>query len=278
MSITGQIFVLLGLALVLLAGPVASAEDEQGWTNVTVIMADGTRHENVTVSWALEGYQLALIAQDGTGIMLGPLNIASIQDASGSDITQAVADVCPADDVGFALLGDDRTVPFTFKVMLGAGGSGAMTTGDGSGSPVWAGFAGLRIGGVKRMHLHALYRRQQMAAAYGASGGQVTGASHEIHIMLGYRLKHPLENNNYAYLEAGLALMDYDQKISTAGGGEIPSAGWESGLTVQGGAVLPLSDSFAVDLGALFMVRPPLVEDGGSQGMLFGLNVGLTFR
>ena len=152
--------------IALILAPAAWAEGPV-WEGVTVHTEDGGALENVSVEWILEGYNLRVTAADGSRTVLGPLRVTSIIDAGGRDITNEVAEACPADDVHFALLGDARTVPFTFKAMFEVGCSGAYAIGDGAGGAVGAVYGGLRVAGGERFHVHLAYRRQHLAEAFG---------------------------------------------------------------------------------------------------------------
>ncbi len=269
-AVTGC-FVALLLALAVPAVAVKS------WHHVSVTTADSTLYEDVSLAWGLSGYSINLTAADGTKTVLSPSQVASIRDSTGADITNAVAEASPADDVGFALIGDERAVPFEFNVLLAAGGTGGLIKGEGSFSPTGAFLAGARISLGSHAHINLMYRRQRVVETVSANAMEISGNTNELHFLVGYRTTPSLQNPNYSYLELGVALIQFSKMFNADRLAWTDDGGSGLGVTLQGGLVIPLSSKVGLDLGGIFMMRPTLVEDISTPGLLIGINAALTF-
>jgi len=256
---------------------VASADTpETTWDHVNVALVDSTVYHDVSLAWKLEGYSLEITKSDGERINVGPMAVTKITDRNGLDITNDVADLSPATNAKFALLGDKKTIPFQFKAMFLAGVSGVLTNTDDSHKPLGAVLVATRIALDERAHFSLFYRRQQVAESISAGGGSFSTNAHEIHLLLGLRTTHPRRNNNYGYMEAGVALINFDQRYDNNSNSWVSNNSNEVGLTLQGGVVIPFSENFAVDLSGILEYRPSLVIDGGESGIMVGLNVALV--
>jgi hypothetical protein len=241
-----------------------------------VTTTTGTSYEDVSVVWTLEGFSLRMTAPDGTETDLRPSEVAAIHDSDGNDITNAVADANPATNVDFALIGDRRIVPLTFDLMLTGGGGGALYQAGGGLDPTWAVSGGVRIGLGERFHVHTQYRRQRIVEPVHTTGGEITDFTDELHLLLGFRATHPRENNNYHYVELGLAAVRFPDRYHAGRRSWNGRGGTGAGFTLQGGVVYPFSSRVGLDLTGTFMLRPTLVEDSSSTGLLFGINAALA--
>ena len=254
----------------------ADPADPAAWQHVSVTMVDGVEHRDVTLTWALEGYSIKLVSPEGEETLLSPTRIVAILDSGGHEITDQVADASPATDASFALLGEGRVTPFLFDLMLTVGVSGTMNKGEGSFHFGGAALAGARISLGSRTHIHLLYRRQGITEEAHGYGGTISTNANELNLLFGLRLNHPRKNNNYSYIEMGLSLIGYDNRFNEESGAWVGGGVSGPGVTVQGGVVIPFSSRVGLDLGGIFMVRPPLVEDSRDPGLLFGLNAALA--
>ena len=252
------------------------ADSDSIWRHVNVTSVDGETLTDVTVAWGLAGFSLKVTAPDGREIGFSPAQVAMITDSEGNDITNIVAAASPASTVKFALLGDERSTPMHFTVMAAAGGTAGLLKGAGDFEPVGAFHAGARVRICSWSHLHVLYRRQQIGESVIHGDGDVSTSSNEVHILLGSRMTHPRRNNNYTYLEAGVALVKYTRRFNEdlTIVDELPD--WRSGFSFRGGAVLPLTEHIGLDLGAILMTRPSLIENSMEPDILIGLNVAVA--
>ena len=269
---------LLSIFVTLAIPAVADQPAPRYWHHVGVTTSEGALHEDVTLAWGLSGYSIILTAADGTETVLSPSQVASIRDSSGADITNAVADASPATDVGFALIGDERAVPFEFSVLLAAGGTGGLIKGDGGFSPTGAIIAGARVSLGSHAHLNFMYRRQRVVETVHTNDTEISGNANELHFLVGYRTTPSLQNPNYSYLEMGVALVQFSRMFNSDRLEWTDDGGSGLGVTLQGGLVLPLSSRVGLDLGGIVMMRPTLVEDISTPGLLVGINAALTFR
>ena len=269
---------LLSIFVTLAIPAFADQPSPRSWHHVSVTTSEGALHEDVTLAWGLSGYSINLTAADGTETVLSPSQVASIRDSSGADITNAVADASPATDVGFALIGDERAVPFEFNVLLAAGGTGGLIKGDGGFSPTGAIIAGARVSLGSHAHLNFMYRRQRVVETVHTNDTEISGNTNELHFLVGYRTTPSLQNPNYSYLEMGVALVQFSRMFNSDRLEWTDDGGSGLGVTLQGGLVLPLSSRVGLDLGGIVMMRPTLVEDISTPGLLVGINAALTFR
>ncbi|MEN8007792.1 MAG: hypothetical protein ABFS42_12305 [Candidatus Krumholzibacteriota bacterium] len=267
---------LIALFVALAVPALADQPTPQVWHHVSVTTADSTLYEDVSLAWGLSGYSINLTAADGTETTLSPSQVAAIRDSSGADITNAVADASPATDVDFALIGDRRAVPFEFKVLLAAGGTGGLISGDSSFSPTGAFFAGARVGLGSHIHLNCMYRRQRVVDTVHPHDTEISANANEFHLLVGYRTTPSLQNPNYSYLEMGLALVQFSEMFNAERNAWTGDGSSGLGVTLQGGLVIPLSSKVGLDLGGILMARPTLVEDISSPGLLIGINAALT--
>jgi hypothetical protein len=270
------------VALIFLVGVLphhatAAPDTATSWTHVTVVATDGARHADVSLAWALGGYLLELTGSDGTVSTLAPLQVRAVLAFDGRDITDEVGAACPADDIDFQLLGEGSRVPFVFGAMIDAGFGGAVGNAEDGGSVTPVGLAGVRIAASERVHLRVGVRRLQQAEGTEVSGVNVEAHATDLLVMVGARLKHPRENDNYSYLEGGLVWTHFDQTFDAMGVITANDATNNPGLTVQGGAVLPLGPRLGVDISGLLMLRPSLITDN-DHSLHAGINVALTFR
>jgi hypothetical protein len=272
----GLALALLLLLLPLLSAGPASAADPT-WHPVTVITVDGQRHENVRVTWKLDGFLLRLRAADRTVTDLNPRVVANIVDAAGRDITREVADASPS-TAGFAVLGDLRSEPFRLGWALDAGGSAGLTGGYGGFEPSGAWFAGLRRGLGTRFHLRAQYRNQHVREQVPPHGATLGTWSDEAALLLGYRPVHPRRNSNLVYLELGPTLVRWRETHDAETGFLTGGSRTKPGLLLRGGVVFPVSRRLGLDLGGLVSARPPLAEGQGTVGWVLGLNLALVVR
>ena len=256
--------------------PVAGQTDPVSWPHVTVSTTSGTVFEDVTVAWSLAGYSLKITHDDGRESELRPSEVATIRNAAGQDITNTVAEANPATDVNFALIGDQRIIPFEFALMLTGGGSGAMYQAGGDMDPTWSIFGGARISLGSRIYVNAQYRRQRVVEPVHAVGGEVSTDTNELHMMVGFRVTHPRENNNYHYVELGVSVISFPERFNAERGTWNDRGGSGAGFTLQGGVVYPISLRVGLDLGGTFMLRPALIEDSGNTGLLLGINAALA--
>ena len=267
----------LVVLFVTLAVPaVADQPAPQSWHHVSVTTADSTLYEDVSLAWGLSGYSINLTAADGTETVLSPSLVAFIRDSSGTDITNAVAEASPATDVGFALIGDERAIPFEFNVLLAAGGTGGLISGDSSFSPTGAFFAGARVSLGSHAHINFMYRRQRVVDTVHPNDTEISANANELHLLAGYRTTPSLQNPNYSYLELGVALVQFSKMFNSERNAWTDDGDAGIGVTLQGGLVIPLSSKVGLDLGGILMVRPTLVEDISSPGLLIGINAALT--
>ncbi len=269
---------LLSIFVTLAIPAFADQPAPRSWHHVSVTTSEGALHEDVTLAWGLSGFSINLTAADGTETVLSPSQVASIRDSSGADITNAVADASPATDVGFALIGDERAVPFEFSVLLAAGGTGGLIKGDGGFSPTGAIIAGARVSLGSHAHLNFMYRRQRVVETVHTNDTEISGNTNEFHFLVGYRTTPSLQNPNYSYLEMGVALVQFSRMFNSDRLEWTDDGGSGLGVTLQGGLVLPLSSRVGLDLGGIVMMRPTLVEDISTPGLLVGINAALTFR
>ena len=267
---------LVALFVTLAIPAVADQPVPRSWQHVSVTTSEGSLYEDVSLAWGLSGYSINLTAADGTETVLSPSQVASIRDSSGTDITNAVAEASPATDVGFSLIGDERAVPFQFNVLLAAGGTGGLIKGDGNFSPTGAFLAGARINLGSHAHLNLMYRRQRVVETVHTNNTEISANTNELHFLLGYRTTPSLQNPNYSYLELGVALVQFSEMFNADRLDWTDDGGSGLGVTLQGGLVIPLSQKVGLDLGGILMVRPTLVEDTSSPGLLIGINAALT--
>lgn len=274
------ISILLGLFLFQLTAlapkPAAGQTDPVSWHHVSVTTNSGTTYEDVSVTWKLEGYSLNLTHADGTETDLRPSEVETIHDSNGLDITNAVAEASDATDENFALIGDKRVVPFEFGLMLTAGGSGAMYQAGGGFDPTFAFLGGARISLSSWAYLSAQYRRQRIVEPVHSLGGDISTDTNELHFLVGFRVTHPKENNNYHYVELGVSVVQFPERFNDERGTWNDSGSTGTGFTLQGGMVFPFSSRVGLDLGGSFMLRPTLVEDSSETGLLLGINVALA--
>jgi len=256
---------------------VIADSQEIKWDHVNVALADETVYNDVTVAWKLEGYSMEITRADGVRVNISPTLIAKITDSDGVDITNEVAGLSPATDMSFALLGDEKTIPFQFKIMILAGLSGALTNADDSHKPLGAGYAGARFGFSDKIHASVIYRRQNVVESTSAAGGSFSTDAHEIHLMLGTRMTHPRRNDNYGYMEAGVILINFDQRFDNENKVWISDDTGDLGVVVQGGVAIPISENFAIDLNGILEYRPSLIIHGGESAILLGLNIALAY-
>jgi hypothetical protein len=273
LRLLSMLFVVLGLA-----GPVLAIGDDGPWTHVTVLQVGGRVHDDVTLAWALDGFLLELAAGDGTVTSLSPDQVDKVKDGLGRDITDAVGEACPATGITYRLLGQGKNVPFVFAVMGDLGCGSAVTTDSGDLSPLLTLVGGARFSVGERLHLRVGYRRQRLVESTLVSGGDIETDADELHLLLGTRMSHPRENNNYSYLEGGVALIRFDQRFAD-GSGTVPADDLTGvGATLQGGVVLRLSAHLGLDVGGLVMARPGLIVGSTSRNLMFGINTALTLR
>lgn len=246
------------------------------WPHVRVTTIDDVVYGDVTAIWGLDGFSIKLLAADGTMTVLSPSQVASIWDGAGNDITNVIAAASPASDGISDLIGDRRTVPFEFHLMLTAGGSGTMNKGDGSFHPAGAVFTGARIPIGSLAHFHILYRRQRIVEGELTTGGSVSSDANELHFLLGFRVTHPQENNNYTYMELGVSLVNFEQRYNMELSTWNKDCGSATGVIIQGGVVFPLSSTIGFDLGGIMRLGPTVVEDGRHPGLLAGINGALA--
>ena len=108
-------------------------------------------------------------------------------------------------------------------------------------------------------------------------GRRRDSASTDLLLLLGGRLKHPRENDNFAYLEGGVLLANFDERFTGDDAAGVSADRQASGLLAQGGVVLPLSPTRGVDVGLALISRPPLIE-GTGRNLTISLNLALTLR
>lgn len=261
---------------ILAPGPAAGQDDPVSWPHVSVTTISGTNYDDVSVTWTLAGYSIKLTHADGTEIDLRPSQVETIRDSTGLDITNAVAEASGATDVNFALIGDERIVPFEFGLMLTVGGSGAMYQADGGFDPTFAFIGGARASLSSWFYLSAQYRRQRVVEPVHSLGIDVSTDTNELHFLVGFRVTHPRENNNYHYVELGVSVVQFPERFNAERGTWNDSGSTDTGFTLQGGVVFPFSSRVGLDLGGTFMLRPALVEDSTNTGLLLGINVALA--
>lgn len=267
------LFVVLGLA-----GPVLAIGDDGPWPHVSVLQVGGRVYDDVTLSWALDGFLLELATGDGTVTSLSPDQVDKVKDGLGRDITDAVGEACPATGLTYRLLGQGKNVPFVFAVMVDLGCGSAVTTDSGDFSPLATLLGGVRFNASKRLHLRVGYRRQRLVESTSVAGGEIETDADELHLLLGTRMSHPRENNNYSYLEGGVALIRFDERFAD-GSGTVPADDRTGlGATLQGGVVLRLSAHLGLDVGGLVMARPGLIVESTGPNLMFGVNAALTLR
>lgn len=267
----------LAVLLCLALAAVSHAAPPAAWDHVNLEKRDGAVLADVRLAWVLDGYLLEATAADGTVTTLAPTQVRAVRAADGRDLTAEVGDACPATDVDFRLLGDRARDSFDFSLMADLGAGLAVGTAKDGGSPRIVLLGGLRAGMGDRAHVRAGLRRQQLAQSAPLGGAALESASTDFVLLFGGRLLHPRENDNYAYLEAGPMLVRFDERFRGDDGLDPATARNAAGFLAQGGAVLPLSPSRGLDLGASVAVRPPLVEGTGAV-YEFSVNVALAWR
>ena len=212
------VFIFLVQLTVLAPGSAAGQTDPVSWHHVSVTTTFGTTYEDVSVTWTLAGYSIKLTHSDGTETDLRPSQVETIRDSSGLDITNAVAEASEATDEDFALIGDKRIIPFEFGLMLTAGGSGAMYQAGGGFDPTFAFLGGARISLSSWIYLSAQYRRQRVIEPVYSTGGDISADTNELHFLVGFRVTHPKENNNYHYVELGVCVVQFPERFNAESG------------------------------------------------------------
>jgi opacity protein-like surface antigen len=268
---------ILALALAATAAA-AAAEAPPTWTHATVVEAGGAVHDDVTLAWALDGFLLELTNRDGTVTTLSPDQVDKVKDGLGRDITDDVGAACPATGITYKLLGKGRTVPIEFGIMADAGGGPAWTTGSGDFAPSLALLGGVRVRVGERAHVRLGYRRHQVVESTSVVDREVESTTDELHLLVGVRMSHPRENNNYSYLEGGVAFIRFDERYEGEDGTVPAEDLTDLGFTLQGGVVLPLSKRVGVDLGGLAMLRPTMSAVSTGPLLMVGINAALTLR
>jgi len=238
----------------------------------------GASHEDVTLAWALDGFLLELTSRDGAVTTLNPDQVDRVKDGLGRDITDEVGAACPATGITYRLLGKGRTVPFTFAIMADAGGGPAWTTGSGDFTPSLAPLGGVRVRLGERVHVRAGYRRHKVAELTAIADREVSSTTDELHLLAGVRMSHPRENNNYSYLEGGVAFIRFDERFGGETGAEPSDDRSAMGAVIQGGVVLPLSKHVGVDVGGLAMLRPTLSSRSTGPLLMVGINAALALH
>lgn len=276
-TVLAALLVLCAVLCVVLPAGAGPAGAATAWPHVTVVARDGARHADVSLAWALDGYLLELTGRDGAVTTLAPMQVGTVLAADGRDITEEVGRACPATDVDFRLLGAGTRRPFSFTTMADVGGGGVLSNADGAGGPDAVLQAGLRVRAGRSLHVRLGLRRLSLSEGVGATGDVFSATSTDLLLMVGGRLKHPRENDNYSYLEAGVALVHLSDRLGGEDGTESPGGRTESAFAAQGGVVLPLDRTWGLDLGAGLTARPSLRQDGDLR-LELGLNVALTLR
>lgn len=264
------------VALAMTATAVAAAPP--AWTHATVVTVGGPVHEDVTLTWALDGFLLELTSRDGAVTTLSPDQVDKVKDGLGRDITDEVGAACPATGITYRLLGKGRTVPFRFGIMADVGGGPAWTTGSDDFAPSLAWLGGVRFRVGERAHLRAGYRRCRVVESTSVADSEVEATTDELHLLVGVRMSHPRENNNYSYVEGGVAFIRFDARFAGESGAEPSDDLMDLGATLQGGVVLPLSKRVGLDLGGLAMLRPTLSSSSTGPTLMVGINAALTLR
>jgi hypothetical protein len=259
------------------AGSVAGAAVPAHWPGVTVVCRDGTRLDGVDLAWSRDGFLLRAARPRGDEVTLAPADVLRVFGPDGSDLTDAVGAACPATGITYTLLGRGSRVPFTFSFMGDLGGGLALDTADGGGDPVGVLLGGLRMGVAPPLHVRVGVRRLPLAELGAVTGTRVETWGTDLLLLVGARLQNPRENDNYAYVEGGLALIHVGARVPGPGAVGRDLERDFTAPVVQGGVVLPLSPSLGVDLGVTIEYRPSLVE-GRDEYLLAGANVALTWR
>lgn len=257
------------------ASATVSAADS--WPHVTVERKDGTIVRDVTLAWVLDGFLLEATAGDGSVTTLAPAQVRAVRGPDGRDLTDEVGAACPAQDVDFSLLGRRARRPFVFAWMGDAGAGLAVGSSPGGGDPVPVLRGGLRVAAGERLHVRLGLRRQHLEQEAAMGGRRRDSASTDLLLLLGGRLKHPRENDNFAYLEGGVLLAGFDERFTGDDAAGVSADRQASGLLAQGGVVLPLSPTRGVDVGLALISRPPLIE-GTGRNLTISLNLALTLR
>lgn len=269
-------WVLLLVAMTLATSALAATP--AAWTHVTVLRADGGRLDDVTLTWALGGYLLEAMAADGKVTTLSPDQVRQVLGFDQRDLTDEVGAACPADDIDFQMLGSRKHVPFRFALMADAGGGVALSNGNGGSNVNGALVAGLRVGISDQLHARVGFRGQHASEATSLVGGTMAADTGALLVMLGLRLNHPRENNNYAYLEAGIALVHYSDRFGADGRLLADADLVTISPALQGGVVLPLSRHVGVDIGGFVASRGSLDAVTGQTILSVGATVGVTLR
>jgi len=90
-------------------------------------------------------------------------------------------------------------------------------------------------------------------------------------------MTHPRRNDNYGYMEAGVILINFDQRFDNENKVWISDDTGDLGVVVQGGVAIPISENFAIDLNGILEYRPSLIIHGGESAILLGLNIALAY-
>jgi hypothetical protein len=269
-------WVLLLVAMTLATAALGAAP--AAWTHVTVLRADGGRLADVTLAWALGGYLLEAKTADGQVTTLSPDQVRQVLSFDERDLTDEVGAACPADDIDFHLLGSRKHVPFRFALMADAGGGVALSNGNGGSKANGALVAGLRVGISDQLHARVGFRGQHASEATSAVGGTMAADTGELLVMMGIRLTRPRENNNYAYLEAGVSLVHYSDRFGADGRSLADADLVTISPALQGGVVLPLNRHVGVDIGGFVSSRGSLDAAAEQTVLSVGATVGVTLR
>lgn len=265
------------LLFILALAAAAVAATPPAWDHVKVERRDGTALEDVRLAWVLDGYLLEATAADGSVTTLAPTHVLAVRAADGRDLTAEVGDACPATDVDFRLLGDDARVPFDFGLMVDLGGALALSAAREGGAPRPVLLGGLRAAVGSGAHIRVGLRRQGLVQGAPLGGPVRESASTDFCLLVGGRILHPRENDNYPYVEAGVMLVRFDERFRGDDGRSPSTVMNAAAFLAQGGAVLPLWPGRGLDVGAAVAIRPPLIEGAGVV-YEFSVNVALAWR
>jgi len=281
------------------------------WQHVSVVDAFGWEHTDVTIHWVGQGEALRIRRADGASRVFAANQILHIYDASGNEITAAVAEASEkghqqalpknltAGNGGYtapvadATLADLRTpaprlFSFSFDAGIGyATHAGTWFSGLDDGMNYQA---GIRIAIDGKRYLHFVFSQQDLGTqtedvyfgGYDSFGNELYGTIdieftlREYQFLIGKfkHIQHESGRRTAGYFEYGFTVMEHRYTTTDYGGAADTTT--KLGLVLEGGILVVMSKGVALDLSAGVTWKSSIGEDE-TGGFLMGARAGLAF-
>lgn len=280
----------------------------QTWSRVTVTDISGWRYENVSLWWVGDGKMLRLRRPDGAERDFAPVDIATITDANGRDLTAEVAAGMNAQGqptltpprVGTSAPGQNEIgiveqttpsllaemiAPKAFDLTMDLVVGYAIPSGQwfqGADNGVNFGI-GMRVSVSQKNYLRLMYRRQDLGQVHIPSPDDfyyedmdLDMTADEFMFLLGFHnsFNSGSKFRSLAYIEFGPAAVKYNVSVSNQS--HLSDSLTKFGLAVNLGALVPLNSHFALDIGANLVHKPGWTSENEPGGLLIGGHLGLS--